>query len=661
MIVPIAMAAAPLAILLSLSGGVTIYAAFAVMLVFACCVMLAGRLLLSALRAEEIPLAGAWVLGVFASALVGYPFVVWAGLLAAHVLAAWGLVVLVWAFAWRGRFARSASTSQDEWTGLALCALATLAWCWDVAEAPRVLGRTGLFSAWIDYFIHGGVISQFGDPRAGRASIYLVDAPLQSYHYASYLLPAALALPLDLPGLPLATSLWLPLGFFTMCAGAFTLGRVLAGAPGGIAALAALTILPDPSNYALKNGFFSFHWHLLAFPGATYAVGIFLLAIAFLHRWLTAGGTRPLVAAFALGLGAALFRIHLFALGFAGLLASAVVATRLARQRTFTVLAVAIATFALFVWAFYALTDSLPALELFLTSVHEFQEPTAYTGWYATLLANYGAGFAVPVGLVLVVIAALGIFIVLYPVSVLDARRFGGLGAIALAPVAFIACYGLLMVTAPTNKWDATELTVRPFVLLYAVVAAWTFAGFARWCSAGGERRARRALWSLALISGLGLAWISPQTGRLGLQPKFQWGWRFYPRQVQPGIVEAGAFLRAHSVAGDVLAVQDLPMRWVATDAAIQLVSLSGAPAYLAYGIAQISEPGARKQLALERHAALQAVTTAPNMGDAVQRLGGLVVQWYVVSGSRGPRWDAERSRADFVAGEIAVYAVRRR
>src|SRR5437868_1959615 len=81
----------------------------------------------------------------------------------------------------------------------------------------------------------------------------------------------------------------------------------------------------------------------------------------------------------------------------------------------------------------------------------------------------------------------------------------------------------------------------------------------------------------------------------------------------------------------------------------------------LAYGIAQISEPGARKQLALERHGALQAVSTAANIGDAVQRLGSLGVQWYVVSGSRGPRWDAERSRADFVAGEIAVYAVRRR
>src|SRR5207247_10669207 len=143
--------------------------------------------------------------------------------------------------------------------GLGLCAAATLAWCHDVAEVPQVLARDGLLPAWIDYFIHGGMISHFGDPRAARQSIYLVDFPAGAYHYASYLLPAAFAVPLDLPGLPLATSLWLPLGFFTMCAAAYALGSTLAGPAGGIAALGALTILPDASNYALRNGFLSFH------------------------------------------------------------------------------------------------------------------------------------------------------------------------------------------------------------------------------------------------------------------------------------------------------------------------------------------------------------------------------------------------------------------
>ncbi len=99
----------------------------------------------------------------------------------------------------------------------------------------------------------------------------------------------------------------------------------------------------------------------------------------------------------------------------------------------------------------------------------------------------------------------------------------------------------------------------------------------------------------------------------------------------------------------------------MATDAAIQLVSLSGVPAYVAYGIAQTSEPGPRRQLAHERYAALQAVAAAPDRSNAAQRLRSLGVQWYVVTGPRGPRWDAQRSRADFVAGQVAVYAAGRR
>lgn len=656
MIAAILAAAAPLAILLWLSGGVTIYAALGAMLVFAAVVLIAGALLLRLADAEDLPLAAAWVFGVFASTLAVYALVHWLHLLAATAFAVWSAAVLGCAFALRKRPVWRGGADRRQSLGLAFCAAATLMWCWEVAEVPQILARDQQLPAWIDYFVHGGAISHFGDPRAGRQSIHLVDFPAPFYHYASYLLPAAFAAPLDLPGLPLATSVWLPLGFFTMCAGAYALGSVLAGPTGGIAAIAALTLLPDASNYGLANGFLSFHWHLLAFPGAPYAVGIFLLAIALLQRWLAAGRRRPLAASACLAAGAALFRVHHFALGFPALLASAAMATRFARSRTLAFVSAAIIAFAGFVWAFYALTDSLPALELFLNAIHLYQEPTAYTGWYSSLLESYGRAVAVPVGMGLVIVACLGALVVLYPASVLVARRSGGLHAIDLVPVAFLGCYVLLLLTVPTMKWDATELTVRPFVLLYAVVAIWTFAGFARWCNAGGERRARRAWWALVLASCLGLVLLWPQIGRLGLQPKFQWGWRFYPHKLQAGVLQAGDFLRRNSVPGDVFAVRDLPLRWVATDVAIQLAALSGMPAYLGYVIAQTSDGGERGRVALERYDALREVDAAQDPDDAMRRLRKLGIQWYVSGAGQGPPWDPERTRAAFLDGRIAVY-----
>src|SRR4030095_5883968 len=90
--------------------------------------------------------------------------------------------------------------------------------------------------------------------------------PRPPYHYASYMLPSALAWPLDLPGLSLATSVWVPIGFLAICAGAYTLGAALGGPVAGFAALGTLTLLPDAASYGMYNRLFGFYWYVLAGP-----------------------------------------------------------------------------------------------------------------------------------------------------------------------------------------------------------------------------------------------------------------------------------------------------------------------------------------------------------------------------------------------------------
>jgi hypothetical protein len=313
----------------------------------------------------------------------------------------------------------------------------------------------------------------------------------------------------------------------------------------------------------------------------------------------------------------------------------------------------------LFVSGFYMATDSVPALELFLTAVHEFQEPTGYTGLYPYLLETYGRGIGVPAGILLVFAACLGVFAILYPVSVLIARRSRGLHAIDLVPVSLIGCYVLLMLTAPTVNWDSTELTVRPFVLLYAVVAVWTAATLVSWLASRSARGARRVWPGLLLATSLALLLIWPQSSKLGLLPKFQWGWRFYPHKVEPGLPEAAVFLRRSSGPGDLFAVQGLQLGWVATDAAIQLASLTGMPAYLAYAISHTAEGGKRRTVAFERSLALARIAEAQSASAALEQLRRLGISWYVVVGNEGPRWDPDRRRVAFVDGKVAVYAAR--
>lgn len=644
----------PLAGLLWMSGAVSIPAAVGAMALFVFVVMWAGFLLLRAVHAADLPAPAAWVLGISVTAIALYALVMAFELLAASAFAIWAVLVMALGIAFREPAPGASRMDGGGLLALVLCAAATVFWCWDLAQVPRVLGREGWLTTWTDQFVHGAVISQFGDPRAaGRQAIALADAPMPLYHYASYMLPAAFAWPLDLPGFPLATSVWVPLGFFTLCAGAYVLGSELAGIAGGLAALAALTLLPDAASYGLHNGLFGYYWYVLAVPGASYAVGASLVAIAFLQRWAKARSLRPLLASACLVVGSFLIRLHVFLLLLPAWLASAAMLTQFLQRRRVAFFAAAGAAFALFVLGYYLLIpDARPALAQFLDIAHGQQVLLAYDGLYPGLMADYGPGLAIPAGLLLVFPACLGLFTVLYPVSVLLARRSRGLEAIDFLPAAFLVGYLLLMSTAPVPpNGDSTELTQRPFVVLYAVIAVWTVTGFVSWLALQGGLRRRRVWLPLLLIGTLSAILALRYVDR-------DWRWA-HIHDVTPGLPQAASFLRGHWRPGDVFAVEGLKPGWVATDDATQLASLTGMPAYLSRPFVHVSAGGRRKEVALERHAALARVAEEPSVSAALMRLRELGVQWYVVAGGTGPRWDPHRREAAFSAGSVAVYSSR--
>jgi hypothetical protein len=648
--------AVPLAALLWRSGEVQVPSALAAMAVLVLVVMPAGRLLLRAAAAQDMPAPAAWVMGIFGTAIAVYTLVAWFHLLAATAFALWAMLVIGVSIVVRLRAAPAAGPDAKQLVGLALCGAVTMLWCREIAASPQGLAREGLFLAWVDYFIHGGAISSFGDPRAaGRPAMELADFPARAYHYASYMLPAALAAPLDLPGLPLATSVWLPLGFFTMCAGAYVLGATLAGAAGGIAAVAAIALVPDASNYWLRNGSFSFHWYLLASPGGSYGIGLSLLGFALLRRWVEIGNARSLLASAGLAVGTALFRVHIFLAGFPAWLAGAALATRFVQRRKLACFGAAALAFPLFVAMYYELAGSAPVLEYFLKVAHGWNEPTAYTDLYQTILDAYGAGAAVPAGVLLVLFASLGAFL-LYPLLMLLAPRSPSLQAVDAVPLALIASYVLLMLTAPIPPFGAPhELPYSSFMLPYAALAVWTAAALVDSLSARSGRWAAR-LWPAAvLLAVLALPLMWAQMHALAA-PKMLWGARFVSQQVAPGLPQTAAFLRQHSRPGQIFAVDGLSMAEGVVDVAVQLGAMSGMPAYLARPAIHFTG-GEREKTALERSAALKRLAQEESPVAALERLRTLGIAWYVMRDGKAPRWDPERRRAVFASGSLAVYS----
>jgi hypothetical protein len=642
--------AAPLSALLWLSGAVPLHLALGGVALVVFFVTLSGFLALRALGLADMPAPAAWVAGVFASALVMYALVAGFKLLAVTAFALWASALVACAIAFRERDPAPARLDREELAGLVLCAVVTAMWCREVAQAPAGLERDGVLFAWVDYFIHGGMISQFGDPLAVRHSVFLADHAPLLYHYASYMLPAVLAGLLDQPGLPLATSFWLPMGVLTMCAGAYALGAALAGAAGGLASVAVLTLIPDASGYGLRNGFVSFYFHLLVSPGADHVVGVFLLCAAVLSRWVPGASVRPLLGSALLAVGAAWFRIQVFAAGFPAWLATAALAVPAVRARKLLFFSCGLLALVLFVIAFYTATDADLALEVFLNMMHDRQEPTAYSGLYQGLL-EHGALVAVIVGIVLMYLACLGVLVVLYPLAVWLAHRARALRAIDVFPAFVLAAYLAVMLTAPIDKHrDSTEFTVRPFVLVYATVAVWTVCLLCR----AFALQAWRAVLGASLL-GVVLAW--PVTPSRGLA-KFDWGWDFYGKRIDAGLTQAGRYLREHGRPGQVFAVRGLELGWAATDPAVQLISLSGMPAYLSYTSAHTIEARDREKIALQRYAQLARLDRAPSAAAALDELRRLGIAWYVVTGWGGPPWDRERRQARFFERNVAIYAV---
>jgi hypothetical protein len=657
-----------LLIYLQLRSGIDAYLALVLAsAALAYVTMATGRLLLAAAGAPYADSCAAWTLGLLGTCLAIYALTVALPLKAAAAFGAVAAVVVGLELA----LARRRRGPLPDWRasiGFALCVAFTAAWCSAPASAYEVMRAQGVLPVWQDFFIHGGLISQFGDPRAAaHQSIYLADFPSSFYHFASYAAAAALAGMLDQPGLPMATAAWLPLGFLAMSAGAYALGERLAGAAGGLAALAAIAILPDASNYGLRNGLFSFHWTLLATPGATYALGAAFVSLVLLDRWSAERSPAALAASALLAASIIFFRAQIFVVYFPAWLASAAFCGARSRKLLIAILLMegllAAAVAASLTLAHLASTDpgywqfGGPALEKFLTVVHTRQEPTAYTGVYPDLMSEFASASVLTAGILLAVVAALGAFVILLPGAMALARRCGVLRPIDAYPAFLVFCWLLLMLFAPV-PWhgDSTELIHRPFVLLYAGAAIWTLCLALRsLATRAGEIPSR--LWP-TLLAGALLALPAIMAAAPGMAtPKFRWAEKDAAPRVEPGLVEAAAFLRKQARVGDIFAAGGLSAEYVAFDFATRLCALTGIPAYLARPYLEMIKDGPRKTVAGARLAALEEVDRQADYATAIDLLRRLRVQWYAVAGEKGPRWDPGRERAAFSAGTISVYA----
>lgn len=539
-------------------------------------------------------------------------------------------------------------------------------WCRRSAGLLPTLRATGVASIWSDYFIHGTEIAQFGDPLAvGHASFLLANQPIVFYHYAAYMLPAAIAGVVDLPALGLAASALLPYSIFLMALGGYAFARAVTGETIAILAPLALLLVPDASKYGLRNGFFGFHWLLFTAPGSGYGLGVAFTALALMTRWRLDHCSACMWLGLFVTIALFEFRAQIFLL-FAPALAITLLWETEFIQRHMRVVVSAIlisiivtALCVIAVPAARAAWLHFSAFRTFLDVVHTGQQPTAYDGVYQFVAQRYGRVLASILGLCLLIPVVLGALTFALPLGLLGAIRRTGWQSLDSFPIWCLAVWlGLVLLAPKTNYGSFAEYQHRPFVLVYAVSLVWTLLYL--------DRAIAGALLAFSWLRPLILALVVTYFGiRIAstwaenpAKPHFEWGKRFFGNNVDFGLMEAARFVHTQAATGDTFAL--IPTdRWnKLDDAATRFAALANVPAYLARAGIQALNGPKRRVIVEQRLTDLNQIETTDEADDALLTLRKIGVRFLVVLGKHGPRFDPDRSRAAFQTDGAAVYRI---
>ena len=659
------------AAMLRASGAVLTMASVLGILYGSAVIVVSGLLIVYwSVGATRVPrLALAIPLGSLAASLFLVAGCFLTGRRAGAVFLCWSVLVVV---GWRVR--RSASSLIDTTLGelISIVVIESIVafWCRNSAALLPAIQATGIVPVWTDYFIHGTQIAEFGAKLAtGRSSFVLAGQPVTLYHFAPYMLPAALSSVVDLPAVALASSALFPYGILLMSLSVYALARALALPGSGLVAALALLAVPDVSTYGLRNGFFGFHWFLGASPGTGYAIATAFTALTLLALWRANERRECLWVAGLLTAAMIQVRAQLFLLFAPTLVATLLCETPRVRRylsRAGVIVIVMLGGTLLAAGGMVAVVHGwLPftAVGAFLDTVHTAQAPSAYDGVYRAIEGQYGLVVARVLGFVVLVPSVLGALTVLAPTTAAIAvLRTGWRSLDSFPALCLLAWLGLVLIAPAADYGDPTAYQYHSFTLVYATVFIWTLlmaqrvAAGAHTVTTPSEPSTVHLIVMNSLAAGL-CAMVFANRAEDPTRPRMTWTQQFYGAPVEQGMLEVATYVRAKAKPGDIFALIPVDPSAVLDDAGTRFAALADVPAYLTRPGIFIVRPKLRAVVEQRLHEVreLESTTSARAAFDLVRRVG---VTFLVALGSQVPRFDPNHTHASFRTDGAVVYYV---
>lgn len=229
-----------------------------------------------------------------------------------------GAGAVVCAIARRGRSPAPGRTLAAESGSLAcilFTALAATLWVRDAQPLMSVVNGSTVFNVWFDVFIHVREISAFAQSHGLQSisDIKLAGVATPAYHFASYMMPAALDALTSVSALDSYAAFQLPFGILLVGLAAYALVAVtLKTVWPAVFAAAAVIALPDAYQQGFGIHYLAFHFMSQVNLGMLYGIACIAMAWLFMIEACRRDRVWGIVAAYVLLAVCLTYKAHLF-------------------------------------------------------------------------------------------------------------------------------------------------------------------------------------------------------------------------------------------------------------------------------------------------------------------------------------------------------------
>ena len=652
-----ALAVAVVAAWAAVAGG-----AFSLRALVACELAFLAFYLVGSLFAGWAPLAAGALFDLPLRLLMGYTAVntallVLAGLSPLGIIANFGLLLAGAA----ALFVAARPTRQQERTGsvgllvVGLSLAAATLWCQDSLRPTSIDGNTIAFKPWIDGFYHAVHIRIFGAAH-GASSVEdfrMAGVPARLYHYGAYMTPAFIRQVSGLHSYAVFAGVLAPMGVFFTGLGAYVLFGSFWGSWPGLAAAAALLLLPDGAQAGMQNTFMSYHWLTQISPSASYGLAVLALAWLFVLLGCTRGSRLQLVTGWVIAGVLAIYKLHfLIASGLLLLLVPALFfgGPRGARRRALWVVSAA---------AQYAVTmmiaqrvPGVPTIRFDGSSVREIfaliKQFVQHGAWRDFLDGRLGPEHSLfsnlAFGVPYVLLSTLGLLAPLLVILAIRLRQRAPV-VLVLFPLLLVANFLAMFLGLALDLRSSTpdELSHRPVMIVYFFVAAWVggAAGLLLFESQRLQRLARPVVLCAVLL-------LLAVPAILGAGVQRMWAMRmFSPVRVPIGLVRAAEYIRDHGGSQDLIQDSQLDRTYTVAALAERRTYASRTLTIIDYHVDLLQQ----RYAFIERFMDLR---DAAAVAAAAQQIG---LRWFLLDPGDQVAWPAEVvQRPVFELGGYRLY-----